>query len=243
MSRLVLLSDIHANLSALKAVIEDFTLRYEPDTLCILGDIVNYGMRPNEVIEELRKIQIPVIVNLYGNHERALIGKDIDKFSTERGKALLKYTKENLNQESLRYISEEMMPEGQNVIEIDGKKILFIHGSLGDPYWGKLNCQTIDDTYSAYDYVLSGHSHVPHLLEKFFDSENPDYRNKKRTIFINPGSVGQPRNHNPRAQYAYIDLEKEIFHFNAVDYDVKTEQNLFPSFLDQFYKKRLTNGI
>ena len=72
----------------------------------------------------------------------------------------------------------------------------------------------------------------------------PEYRNKKRTIFLNPGSVGQPRNHNPRAQYLFVDTEKEIFHFNSVEYDVEYEQSLYEGAnIDNFYKIRLKNGI
>lgn len=242
--RLVILSDIHGNLSALRKVIEDFREKYEPQGLFILGDIINYGMRPNEVIAELQKINIPVIANIYGNHEKALFDGDTSHFSTERGKRLLEYTRSALNENSLRYIKSELDSSGCREIEIGNKKILAVHGSIDDPYWGKLNATTVGkEDYAKYDFVFSGHSHVPHLIENFYERENPGYRNKKRTIFINPGSVGQPRNHNPRAQYAYVDIEKEIFHFNSVEYDVPEEQRLYPDYLDEFYSKRLTNGI
>lgn len=241
--KLILLSDIHANLSALKAVIEDFHSKYNPDGIALLGDIVNYGMRPNEVILELQKLDIPFIANIFGNHEYAVSNGDLHKFSTERGKALLSYTKELLDDDSLDFIYKKMEGSALSRFYIRGKSFLFVHGTLKDPYWGKLSPDTIDETYSEYDYVISGHSHIPHLFEKYFDQENPEYRNKKRTIFINPGSVGQPRNHNPRAQYAFIDTMDEVFHFNAVEYDIKEEQSLYPPFLNQFYKTRLTNGI
>jgi diadenosine tetraphosphatase ApaH/serine/threonine PP2A family protein phosphatase len=69
------------------------------------------------------------------------------------------------------------------------------------------------------------------------------YRNKKRTIFINPGSVGQPRNHNPYAQYGILDIESGNYEHRCVWYDVKEEQKLFIDSVDKFYKDRLTLGI
>lgn len=239
----IVLSDIHANLTALKAVINDFQSKYQSNEFVLLGDIINYGMRPNEVITLLQQLPGKIIINLYGNHEWALRGNDIQKFSTERGKAILHYTKSHLSSDSLDFIIQTMNPKGYEVISIADKNVLFIHGSLDDPYWGKLNPSMAGVEYSKFDYVISGHSHIPCLIEKYYPIEDSRYRNKKRTVFINPGSVGQPRNHNPRAQYAYIDIENEVYHFNSVSYDIKSEQLLYPDFIDPFYKKRLTLGI
>lgn len=244
--RLILLSDIHGNLSALEAVIEDFVRRgYAPDGIAILGDIINYGMRPNEVIARLKKLeeQYAVPVNIFGNHEKAMFDGDTVHFSTDRGRAVLNYTRAILTGSSVDYLSR-LDPSGRQELEICGKRVLFLHGSLEDPFWGKLNSDTLaDERYSAYDYVISGHSHIPHLIEYFFRTDNPEYRDRRRTVFINPGSVGQPRNHNPKAQYAYIDLKEEIFHFNSVTYDINCERTLFNESVDRFYSERLTRGI
>ena len=96
---------------------------------------------------------------------------------------------------------------------------------------------------AEYDYVISGHSHIPHYVEHFFSSDDATYRNKKRTIFINPGSVGQPRNQNPYAQYAVISFPSKQVELRAVEYDVKYEQSLYPDEIDEFYRMRLTRGI
>ena len=68
-NKFVVLSDIHANLSALKAVIQDFKDKYSPDGVILLGDLINYGMRPNEVISEIKllSLEFPIICNLHGN--------------------------------------------------------------------------------------------------------------------------------------------------------------------------------
>lgn len=242
--KVVLLSDIHGNLSALNAVIDDFSKQYNTDGIILLGDLINYGMRPNEVINRLKSLATPVLANIYGNHEKALLDGDTSHFSTERGKALLGFTRSILSGDAINYIERACGPYGYSEFEIVGKRILAIHGSLSDPFWGKMIGQEMSDSlYSQYDYVFYGHSHIPGFVENFYEIDNPEYRNKKRTIFINPGSVGQPRNHNPRAQYAYIDLENEIFHFNSVAYNIKDEQSLYPDSLDSFYSERLTNGI
>lgn len=244
--RFIVLSDIHGNLSALNAVIRDFEARnYQPDSIAILGDIINYGMRPNEVIDRLKELSTKyrIEVNLFGNHEKALIDGDTSHFSTERGKQVLDFTRNKLTQESLGYI-KELTKEGFIEKEIGGKSILFVHGCIDDPFWGKLNPEIAGDLqYSRYDYVISGHSHIPHLFENFYPNDNPDYRNKKRTIFLNPGSVGQPRNHNPQAQYLYMEVSSETFHFNSVPYEVEKECSLFTYEVDGFYSLRLINGI
>lgn len=243
---LIILSDIHGNLSALNAIIKDFEAKdYRPDAIAILGDIINYGMRPNEVIERLKNLseKYYISVNLWGNHEKALIDGDTSNFSTERGKQVLDFTRYSLTNESLDYI-KGLSKEGLTESVIGGKRIFFIHGSITDPYWGKLNHEIADDLqYSQYDYIISGHSHIPHFFEKFYPRENPEYRNKKRTVFLNPGSVGQPRNHNPKAQYLYIEIASEIFHFNSVEYDIEAERSLFSDEVDSFYSDRLINGI
>lgn len=242
--KLLLLSDIHGNLSALKAVFEDIKSTECLDGIILSGDIVNYGMRPNEVISMLKSLSIPIMANVYGNHEKALLDGDTSHFSTERGKHLLEFTRKILNEESVAYIQENCNPTGHAEIKLDGKRILIIHGTLADPYWGKMtDLEMSNPEYSKYDYVIFGHSHIPNLTEKFYECDAPEYRNRHRTIFINPGSVGQPRNHNPRAQYAILDLYSESVNFNSVGYDVAAEQELYPDHLDQFYSIRLKNGI
>lgn len=245
MDKLIVLSDIHANLTALRAVFADMVKKgYSPDTIILLGDIVNYGMRPNEVIEELTGYAQSVSVNLVGNHEKALLDKKLDLFSTERGKRLLEYTSSILTDASWNYIRNRMNQSGFEIKFWNDKRLLFLHGERNDVYWGKLSKDKMSDIYYAdYDMVFSGHIHIPHYVEHFYPVPNPLFRDKKKTIFINPGSVGQPRNHNPYAQYVYVELMSGAIHYNAVPYDVEAEQKLYPDFLDSFYKERLVYGI
>ena len=242
--RLVLLSDIHANVTALQAVLKDIESVGKVDSFALLGDFVNYGPRPNEVIEIAKQLPKPLIVNLWGNHEYSIFGGSLDRFATDRGRAVLKYTNTILTEESRDYLDKCMNHQGMEGKEIGDKHILFMHGNIDDPFWGKFGIDKMnDERFAEYDYVISGHSHVPHYVEHFFASDNVEFRKKKRTIFINPGSVGQPRNHTPYAQYGILDVESGNYEHRCVWYDVKEEQKLFSDSVDKFYKDRLTLGI
>lgn len=241
--KLVLFADIHANLTAFEAVLHDISNRYEPDAMISLGDFIDYGMRPNEIIERIQQINIPLLANLKGNHEKAIIDGDLSNFSSERGREMSSYTRSRLSQASIDYINN-VMQEPKQEIELDGYKILLLHGDIENPYWGKLTPAKIqDERYSSYDYVFSGHIHQPFKVDMYFCVSNHIMRNQRRTTFINPGSVGQPRNHNPFAQYVYIDFKNGETHFNTVPYDIEAEQNLYPKEIDIFYRDRLKFGI
>lgn len=241
--KVIIFADIHANLTAYEAVLTDIIKRYTPDAFICLGDFIDYGMRSNEIIESVKLVKVPIIANLKGNHEKALIDGDLSYFSSGRGRRMSTYTREHLSQASLDYIKNVMEGPRKEML-IDGKKVLMIHGDIIDPYWGKLTLEkTQDVAYSEYDYVLCGHTHLPFKIEAFFNDNNPVMRNQKRTVFINPGSVGQPRNHNANAQYVYLDFETGETHFNSVPYNYEEEQALYPESLDKFYRERLKYGI
>jgi predicted phosphodiesterase len=196
------------------------------------------------VIEELESFSHLVSVNLMGNHEKALLDGNLTRFSTERGKRLLEYTSSILTDTSWSYIKSNMNQNGFEVKKWKDKHLLFLHGDRNDTYWGKLGVDKMTDRYyTQYDIVISGHTHIPHNVEYFYPIQNPLLRNKKKTIFINPGSVGQPRNQNPCAQYVYMELTTGLIHHNAVRYDIETERKLYPDFLDMFYKDRLVYGV
>ena len=104
MEAFVILSDIHANLTALNAVLDHARANYKDYTIIILGDMVNYGMRPNEVIEKVSNLEEPVKFILSGNHENALRDGNKSRFSTDRGRAVLDVTRGMLTQESLSFL-------------------------------------------------------------------------------------------------------------------------------------------
>lgn len=245
---IAILSDIHGNCSALESVLNDIKANHNPDAIALLGDLIDYGMRSNEAISMVKSIDIPLICNIWGNHEQAIIDEDYQRFSSERGVLSAKNTKKNLSEDSVAYLTSTMDRSGMAEFEFGGKKFLAVHGSLTDPYWKAIFPDRGNGTdgafagYEGYDYVLSGHSHFAHAFDYFYKVDNPEYRNKKKVVFINPGSVGQPRNHNPKAQYAILDNCKGVS-LISVPYDIEYEQSLFTDEVDSFYRDRLTNGV
>ena len=241
--RLALMSDIHANVTALKAVLEEIARR-RVNKFVLLGDLVNYGMRPNEIVDMIRDMDDKFVAKIWGNHEKAVMDNDTTRFATDRGRAILHYTQKRLSQESIDFINNKMNRDGTCTLEIDGKKFLLVHGILGDPYWGKFTpAELMREEYAPYDFVLTAHSHVCHYFEVLFKADSPSTRNKKKTVFINPGSVGQPRNINPCAQFGILDTEMTEYEHICVPYDIEAEQKLYTDEVDVFYKNRLTLGI
>lgn len=245
---IAVLSDIHGNCSALESVLSDIRINRKPDAVVLLGDLIDYGMRSNEAISIVKGIDIPVICNIWGNHENAILNEDYSRFSSSRGVESAKYTKSRLSVESIEYLNSIEGKSGKMEFVADGKRFLAVHGSLRDYFWKAVypDCGNGTDGnfagYESYDYVLSSHSHYTHVFDRFYECDNPEYRNKKKVVFINPGSVGQPRNHNPNAQYALLDTRGTVS-LIGVSYDVSYEQSLFTDDVDEFYRDRLTNGV
>jgi len=239
--KLLILSDIHGNLSALNSVLED-AKKYNPDAVALLGDYIDYGMRSNETAERLKALEIPTVCRLWGNHEDAIMNDRYDKFSSLRGVKSAQFTKSRLSAQTVDFLLSMENKSGKAEFEFGGKRFLAVHGSLEDNYWKSILPYSDLSGYEKYDYVLSGHSHYSHMFPMFYKCDNHKMRDKKRTLFINPGSVGQPRNHNPKAQYALLNLESGVY-MNSVDYDIAYEMGLYTGELDDFYKMRLEKGI
>ena len=245
--RYLILSDIHGNVSAFEAVLsecrdEDFS------GIILLGDQIDYGMRSNEIISMLKELaegewKGRILTNIWGNHEKLAIDRDIERLSTDRGRVMSNYTREHLSDETLEYLNSEMEKEGVKELSICGRECLAIHGSMEDRYWKSIAPDNLRGDYSGYDIVLSGHTHYSHCFTYFYPSDNAELRNKKAVLFINPGSVGQPRNQNPRAQYAVLSLPSMRVELRAVEYDIEYEESLFPDEIDEFYKNRLKTGV
>lgn len=240
--KLLILSDIHGNLTALNEVmnyIKDIRL----DALALLGDFIDYGPHSNEVVEIISQLELPVICNIRGNHERAILNDDYTRFSSPRGVESAKYTKSILTGKTLEYLNTQTTPAGKIEFSINGKRMLAVHGTIEDEYWGKFDCTKDLSAYFDYDIVLMGHSHRPVYYEAFYPCDNKATRNQKKTIFINPGSVGQPRNLNNNSQFAVFDTETEECNFIKLMYNIKNEQQDFSDNVDEFYKTRLEAGI
>ncbi len=240
---IAVLSDIHGNITAFQSVLDKIFADKRIEGIVICGDLIDYGPNSNEVIRKLRDIKIPIICNIWGNHEHAIMENMYDRFSSRRGQNSAHYTKQQLTEESLTYIKNKMFKSGKESFFLNKKRCLAIHGNLKDAYWFGIHPDSDLQGYQEFDFVFSGHSHEPHCFEKYYQTENISTRNRKKTIFINPGSVGQPRNLNNRAQYAVVDIETEEVRLLKVEYDIDKQMGMSSDKIDVFYKNRIKLGV
>lgn len=237
------MSDIHGNLYALEKVAEDVN-NYHVAGIILLGDIIDYGMQSNEVVDYIKHhLQDKVICSIWGNHEHAILKHDYSRFSSKRGMECADYTERNLTPESRNYLESELTCDGCLGFVLDGMNTLAVHGSKEDMYWGSITPGEEQGDYSEYDLVLSGHSHRPHVFAKYYVADIPEYRDQHKVTFLNPGSVGQPRNHDPHAQYALIDTGTGSVYLRSVPYDVAAAMATYDGSVDGFYRDRLLTGV
>lgn len=237
----LIMSDIHGNLDALNKVLERVG-KCDIQGCILLGDLIDYGMHSNEVLRNLQNLPYPVLCNIWGNHEQAVSNGIYDSFSSDRGRVSAAYTRRNLDENAWQYLAD-MEQSGKKEFLCGGKRCLAIHGSGEDVYWKSIMPEQELSEYSPYDYVFSGHSHRPHFFERYYNVDDSKRRNKKKTVFINPGSVGQPRNLNPMAQVVILDPETEEVRYLKVPYDIRKEQSAFHEQIDSFYRERLEYGV
>lgn len=240
--KVAILSDVHGNLAATEQVVA-YLHAGQVSGLLLLGDLIDYGMHSNEVVALIRSLPYPVFCNIRGNHEQAILTEAYERFSSDRGRDCARYTRSVLSEGTWEYIRQQMAGSGMCEFTLGGKACLAVHGSLTDVYWKSILPGQELSAYRAYDYVFSGHSHLPHVFEVFHAVEDPANRNRKKTVFLNPGSVGQPRNLSPMAQFAVLDTESGEVHMVRLPYDIAREQQAYKGQVDEFYKIRLERGL
>jgi hypothetical protein len=119
----------------------------------LLGDLIDYGMHSNEVVEMIRQIPWPVLANIRGNHEAAIFSDQRDRFSSDRGRQSSAYTESILSEASRQYILQEMQSGGKHEFTVDGKQCLAVHGSLADEYWNGTSYST-STTIKSHDWTV-----------------------------------------------------------------------------------------
>ena len=221
--RIAVFSDIHANLAALESVLEAIDAE-TPDALWCLGDLIGYGPKPNECTAVVRE---RADVCLCGNHDLGILGTiDLSEFSGDAGFAA-RWTKEVLEPDARAFL-ETLEPTGR----ADG--VALYHGSARDPVWeyvlsGDAAYATLRLTQEQI--VLVGHSHVAlevrlHelLVEGGLAAAGTRLDLADARGVMNPGSVGQPRDGDPRAAWMLLDLDGQHAEFRRVDYDIERTQ-------------------
>jgi predicted phosphodiesterase len=227
--RILVISDIHANLTALQAVIDDSAKHNSGDdfeSVWCLGDTVGYGPDPNECVELI--MGMPGVMCLIGNHDQAAIGlSPLSRFNQD-ARAAASWTSNVLSDESVEYLRS--LP---SEITIDG--FTLAHGSPRQPVWEYiLDPKTAKANFQEFstDFCLVGHTHLPLIFEQKEGGNSPEpvlipwgeTMQLTPRMIINPGSVGQPRDMNPRAAYAVLDLEEKTWEPRRVSYDVNQVQ-------------------
>jgi len=219
----LIISDVHANLVALEAVLADAP---SFDQIWCLGDLVGYGPNPNECVERIQDFDH---VSLAGNHDWAALGKlDLRSFNTDARTANL-WTQSELKPSVREYLQQ--LPTHR---EVDGFYVA--HASPREPVWEYVldaNMAYLNFPHFSTTVCLVGHTHVPIIFE--LDEERqrcetsvPPFSESRligeRRAIINPGSVGQPRDGDPRASYALLDLDGMTWDHRRVTYPIEITQ-------------------
>jgi predicted phosphodiesterase len=226
--RYLIISDIHANGEAFRAVLAHAARKRRAKVL-FLGDAVGYGASPNQVIERLRAIG-PSLVSVRGNHDRVVLDPEQGAmfFNAHARRAAL-WTAETLTPANRRFI--EALPSGPRDV---GDRVAICHGSPDDEDAYLFTESEARSAFAATDanVMFFGHSHVPCIFELGREGDREsivgvlvrgsrvaiDLDPAKRYL-INPGSVGQPRDRDPHGAYGIYDSTARRFTLYRVAYD------------------------
>jgi len=232
--RLAIFSDVHANLQALEAIWDDLQ-QQDPDEIYCLGDLVGYGANPNEVIEFIQDKNIP---NIMGNYDNG-VGHDLDDCGCDYKNVRLENLGElsiwwsrghttEANKKYLRSLPKEIR------LTAEGRNLLLVHGSPRSLH-EYLPEQRPTATFeriakvAVCDIMLFGHTHIPYQ------------KRVADTLFVNTGSVGRPKDGDPRAGYVILDSGE--VEFRRVAYDMETAaQAIRSSDLPDYYADELLAG-
>jgi predicted phosphodiesterase len=220
--RIAVLSDIHANLIALDAVLADAG---SVDAVWQLGDVVGYGPEPDGVVARLASIGA---IGVRGNHDAiACGGSGIEWFNPEARRAL-EWTREVISADTQRWLAA--LPERWS-----SGQFTLVHGSPRDPTWEYVVSAAVARAGMAAlstRHGLHGHTHVPMawradgaLVAMMDPRDQTTVELDDRTTLLNPGSVGQPRDGDPRASWALLDTEAGTMAWHRVAYDIAAVQS------------------
>lgn len=243
MTRILVISDIHANLEALEAVLKEAG---KVDQTWCLGDIAGYGPQPNECIQRIAAL--PELTCMMGNHDFAALSElSLETFNTDARKALL-WQREILTEESktiLRSLSDKPLERGD---------VTLSHGSPRDTIWEYIMNvviarQNLDSFWTRWAFV--GHTHYQAVFQFHAEGEGmtievpaagTSYSLLERAI-LNPGSVGQPRDRDPRAAFAIFQPKEKTWTPGRAPYDIrKVQRQIRKAGLPNRHAERLAEG-
>ncbi|USZ71123.1 metallophosphoesterase family protein [Natronosalvus halobius] len=217
--RIGLCSDVHGNLPALEAVLADLP---DIDALVCAGDVVGYNPWPAECVDRLRDLEVPTVM---GNHDRAVARETTFRFNAMAA-AGVELARERLTDAQREWLAS--LPDER--LAFDGQ-VKIVHGHPADPdrytYPQDFSPRLLEDE----SVLVLGHTHVQHV-ERYAEG-----------VVVNPGSVGQPRDEDPRAAYAVLDIEALEVETRRVAYDVeRVQQAVAEAGLPEKIGSRLARG-
>jgi putative phosphoesterase len=228
-ARVAFISDVHSNLEALEAVLDEVG---KLKVFCC-GDLVGYGASPNEVVRILRDIKATCVL---GNHDQASLVGDVGAFNARAAVAAV-WTSNHLSAESKEFLAS--LPREVST-RVAGRKLYMAHGSPDDTMWEYVLPSTHTDLFDYYlqkvgaDMVALGHTH-----QAF------EWRSDRGGLVFNPGSVGQPRNGDIRASFAILSVEagEAQLEVRQVEYDVeRAAKKILESGLPSSLASQLLSG-
>ncbi len=245
--RYAILSDVHANLEALEAVLADAEPRV--DTMVCLGDIVGYNADPHTCIQLIREKCSVVIA---GNHDQAASGlRPYDDFS-EYAKEAMDWTREQLTLDEIAYL------RGLPALAAFGKGALAAHGSPRDTDEYLFHQLQFEESFLHLQAYLAnvqccfvGHTHLPMIWQYTPEGlvSPPEVEalviplQKEHRYIVNPGSVGQPRYGDPAASYVILDEGNRTIEFRFIEYDfLTTQEKIYDAMLPALLAERLAVG-
>ena len=225
--RYAIISDIHSNLEALAAVLDEIETLAIDKTVC-LGDIVGYNADPNECVEMIRERAIECVM---GNHDSRAAGLEEAAGFNPHALAAILWTRDVLTKENSEYLKE--LPRVVTVGEGTAEGFIAVHGWINDTdsyimtrVEAEANLALMEEHHAALCFFGHTHQAVTYGVAGG-ETIELDGRNKKTVktdeferLLINPGSVGQPRDRDPRAGYAVYDTEKKEVALHRVEYDI-----------------------
>lgn len=242
--RVAILSDIHANLEALRAVLQ-VVRASSPDQVVCLGDVVGYGADPDACCDLVRE---HCLFCLLGNHDAAVTGAMDESYYYEAARHVLRWTRDHLSDDNYRWLY------GLPYTRMDGE-VGYFHSAPVMPsgFFYVVQSSEAQTHVQIFDRLKSlsfiGHAHLTHVFQvtpkkaKATDAKNVALREGVKYI-INVGSVGQPRDRDPRACFTLWDSEAETLEHVRVEYDIEAAASkIVKAGLDEKFAKRLYLGV
>jgi diadenosine tetraphosphatase ApaH/serine/threonine PP2A family protein phosphatase len=241
--RYCIFGDVHGNLEALEAVLADAAKQDIERHVCV-GDIVGYGADPRACVARVLEVTSQIVA---GNHDCATVGRtDLEYFNVFAKEAVL-WTQAQLSAEEMAFLRGLPL-----TLSVDGMTIVHatvhqpeLFGYIESELSARLSFEALED-----DIAFLGHSHVPVIF--FYEQQEEEiWYSQDREVpmgdfskaIVNVGSVGQPRDENPRAAYAIYDTEQQKVFIRRVDYDVeKAKQKILNAGLPEVLATRLAIG-